>query len=89
MLHQTTLLFYIFMLLLLGAVIAFSYTVIKPLQARWAVKKGREIVASGTIKSRWRFENTYRLLATASHDLEAAELWRKLKEIKETAENQA
>ena len=89
MLHQTWLLFYIFLLLALGAVIAFSYTVIKPLQTRWAVKRGREIAASGKMRSRWQFENIYRMLATASYDLEAAYLWQKLKEIKERAENQA
>jgi hypothetical protein len=87
MLTQTMLLFGVFVLLLLGAVIAFSYTVIRPLQTRWAVHKGREIAAAGTIRSRWQFENTYRMLATARHDLEAEELWRKLKEIKE--KNQA
>ncbi len=86
---QTMLLFYILMLLALGAVIAFSYTVVRPLQTRWAVKRGREIAASGTIRSRWQFDNTYRMLATAQHDLEAAELWHKLKEIKEKAENQS
>ena len=83
MLTQTMLLFGVFMLLLLGAVIAFSYTVIRPMQTRWAVHKGREIAASGTIRSRWQFENTCRMLATARHDLEAEELWRKLKEIRE------
>ena len=87
MLTQTMLLFGVFVLLILGAVIAFSYTVIKPLQTRWAVKKGREMVASGTIRSRWQFENTYRMLATARHDLEAAELWRKLKEIRESSQS--
>ncbi|MFH1169410.1 MAG: hypothetical protein V1691_01820 [Chloroflexota bacterium] len=85
---QTQLLFYILMLLLLGAVIAFSYTVVKPLQTRWAVKRGREIAASGDIKSRWQFENTYRMLATAPNDLEAAYLWHKLKEIKERTQTQ-
>ncbi|MFC1914328.1 hypothetical protein ACFLXF_03555 [Chloroflexota bacterium] len=89
MIHQTWLLFYILLLLALGAVIAFSYTVIKPLQTRWAVKRGREIAASGKIRSRWQFENTYRMLATASHDLEAAYLWQELKEIKEKTEKQA
>ena len=79
---QTQLLFYIFMLLLLGAVIAFSYTVIKPLQSRWAVRQARQIAASGTIKSRWQFENVFRILATAGNDREADYLWRKLQELK-------
>ena len=83
MLTQTWLLFAIFVLLSLGAVIAFSYTVIKPLQTSWAVKKGRKIAASGKISSRWQFENVFRMLATASHDLEAADLWQRLQEIKD------
>jgi hypothetical protein len=88
MFHTSVLLFDIFLLLLLGAVIAFSYTVIKPLQTRWALKRGREIAASGRIKSRWQFENTYRMLATAPNDREATYLWEKLRDIKEKAENQ-
>ena len=79
---QTQLLFYILLLLMLGAVIAFSYTVIKPLQARWAVKQARQIAASGKIKSRWQFENVFRILATAGNDREADYLWRKLQELK-------
>jgi len=87
MFTNTALLFSIFLLLLLGAVIAFSYTVIKPVQTRWAVKQGRKIAASGNIGGRWQFENVYRMLATARNDLEAAELWHKLKEIRESTKN--
>ncbi|MFC1962043.1 hypothetical protein ACFLWN_03245 [Chloroflexota bacterium] len=86
MYSHTWLLFSIFLLLVLGAVIAFSYTVIKPLQTRWAVRRGRIIAASGRIGSRWQFNNTYRMLATAGNDLEAAYLWEKLREIKESQE---
>ena len=83
MLHQTWLLFYIFMLLLLGAVIAFSYFVIKPLQTRWAVLKARKIVAENRCRSTWQFRNVYRMLATAQNDLEAAKLWKQLDEMKQ------
>ena len=88
MFTYTGLLFSIFLLLALGAVIAFSYTVIKPVQTRWAVVQGRKIAADGTIGSRWRFENVHRMLATSRNDLEAAELWHKLKEIRESTEKQ-
>ena len=83
MLHQTWLLFYIFMLLLLGAVIAFSYFVIKPLQTRWAIVKARKIVAENRCRSTWQFRNVYRMLATAHNDLEAAKLWKQLDEMKQ------
>ena len=86
MLTGTLMLVYIFLLLLLGAVIAFSYTVIKPLQTHWAVRKGRQIVASGKIKNTWQFRNVFRLLATAGNDLEAAYLWHKLRDIKDKAD---
>ena len=83
MLTGTLMLVYIFMLLMLGAVIAFSYTVIKPLQTRWAIKKGRQIVASGTNVNSWQFHNVFRLLATAGSDREADYLWQKLLKMKE------
>ncbi len=79
---QTQILFDIFLLLLLGAVIAFSYTVIKPVQTRWAIKRARVIAASGEFRSRWQFENVSRILAAAGNDLEAGDLWRKLQELK-------
>ena len=66
------LLFCIVLLLSLGAVIAFSYFVIKPVQTRWAVARARKIVASGRLPGDWRFRNIYRMLATAHDDLEAA-----------------
>ena len=84
---QTQLLFSIFLLLLLGAVIAFSYTVIKPLQTRWAVRQARRIAASGKIKSRWQFESIFRILATAGNDREADYLWGKLQELKNSPES--
>ena len=83
MLTHTWLLFAIFLLLSLGAVIAFSYTVIKPLQTHWAVRKGRQFAASGKIKNTWQFRNVFRILATAGNDLEAADLWQRLQEIKD------
>jgi len=77
------LLFNILLLLGLGAVIAFSYFVIKPLQTRWAIIKARKIVAEGKVRSNWQFRNVYRMLATAHNDLEAAKLWQHLDEIRE------
>ena len=76
------LLFYILLMLLLGAVIAFSYFVIKPLQTRWAIIKARKIVAERRAENTWRFRNIYRILATAHNDLEAAKLWQQLDEMK-------
>jgi hypothetical protein len=81
------LLFSILLLLALGAVIAFSYFVIKPLQTRWAISKARKMVAERDISNRWRFRNVYRMLATARNDLEAVDLWYKLKEIREIQDN--
>ena len=79
------LLFYILLMLFLGAVIAFSYFVIKPLQARWAIVKARKIVAEHNAENTWQFRNVYRMLATAHNDLEAAKLWKRLDEMKELA----
>ena len=76
------LLFAIVLLLGLGAVIAFSFFVIKPLQTRWAVIRARKIVASGRLPSHWHFRNVYRMLATAHDDLEAAKLWQQLDNMK-------
>ena len=87
MFTQAQLLFFILLLLLLGAVIAFAYFVVKPLQVRWAVKQARKIAASGEIKSRWQFENVFRILATAGNDLEAAYLWQKLLALKERVDS--
>jgi quinol-cytochrome oxidoreductase complex cytochrome b subunit len=72
------LLFAIFLLLCLWAVIAFSVHVLKPLQTRWAVTKARRMVAEGKITNDWQFRNIYRMLATAKNDLEAAKLWQQL-----------
>jgi len=87
MLTQTQVLFAIFLLLLLGAVIAFSYFVIKPTQTAWAIRKARKIIASGEIRNRWQFENVYRILATAGNDLEAAHLWKRLQDLKDNTDN--
>ena len=76
------LLFAIVLLLGLGAVIAFSLFVIKPMQTRWAVVRARKIVASGKLPGDWHFRNVYRMLATAHDDLEAARLWQQLDRMK-------
>jgi hypothetical protein len=85
MFTMTYLLFCILLLLALGAVIAFSYFVIKPLQTHWAIVHARKIVATGEVRSAWQFRNTYRMLATARHDLEAVKLWQQLDKIREKA----
>ena len=82
MLSVQFLLFYILLMLLLGAAIAFSLFVIKPLQTRWAVNAARRIVAEGKARSSWRFRNVYRMLATSKNDLEAAKLWRQMDSMK-------
>jgi Na+-transporting NADH:ubiquinone oxidoreductase subunit NqrC len=80
------LLFCILLKLVLGAIIAFSYFVIKPFQTRWAIARARQILEAGQARSEWQFRNVYRMLATAHHDLEADKLWHKLDEIKESPE---
>ncbi len=82
MLSTQYLLFYILLLLGLGAVIAFSLFVVKPMQTRWAVVTARRIVAEGKIRSNWQFRNVYRMLATSRNDLEAAKLWQQLDRMK-------
>jgi hypothetical protein len=83
MFTNTYLLFCILLVLLLGAAIAFSLFVIKPMQTRWAIVKGRKIVATGKIENKWQFRNVYRMLATARNDLEATKLWQQIDRIKE------
>jgi hypothetical protein len=83
MFTNTYLLFCILLMLLLGATIAFSLFVIKPMQTRWAILKGRKIVATGKIGNKWQFRNVYRMLATARNDLEAAKLWQQIDKIKD------
>jgi hypothetical protein len=75
MLTERYLLFSIFLLMLLGAVIAFSLFVVKPLQTRWAIVKARQIVEEGKVRNKWQFRNVYRMLATSKNDLEATKLW--------------
>jgi hypothetical protein len=70
-----------------GAVIAFSYFVIRPLRIHWAIIEGRKMVAAREVGRNWRHRNVCRVLATANNDLEAAEIWRKLKDIQEISEN--
>jgi quinol-cytochrome oxidoreductase complex cytochrome b subunit len=76
------LLFYILLMLLLGAAIAFSLFIVKPLQTRWAVITARRIVAEGKVRNDWQFRNVYRMLATSRHDMEAAKLWQELDRMK-------
>ena len=83
MFTNTYLLFCILLMLLLGAAIAFSLFVIKPMQTRWAIIKARKIVATGKVESKWQFRNVYRMLATARNDLEATKLWQQIDRIKE------
>ena len=79
-------LFGIFLILILGAVIAFAYLVVKPSQTRWAIRTARRIAANGKVTSPWQFENAFRILANAHNDMEAAHLWHKLLEIREKTE---
>ena len=83
------LLFSILMLLFLGAVIAFIHYVIRPLRIHWAITEARKMVAKRDVSNTWRFRNVLRTLATAPNDLEAADLWQKLRDIQEIAENWA
>jgi hypothetical protein len=83
------LLFSIMMFLFLGAVIAFIHYVIRPLRIYWAITEARKMVANRNVSNNWRFRNVFRTLATARNDLEAAELWQKLRDIQEIAENWA
>jgi len=75
MLTERYLLFSIFLLMLLGAAIAFSLFIVKPLQTRWAIVKARQIVEEGKVRNNWQFRNVYRMLATSKNDLEATKLW--------------
>ena len=83
------LLFSISMLLFLGAVIAFSKFVIRPMRIHWAITEAKKMVGSRKIGDGWRFRNVFRTLSTARNDLEAAELWQRLKDIREINENWA
>ena len=83
------LLFSILMLLFLGAVIAFIRLVIRPLRIHWAITEARKLLANRDVSNTWRFRNVFRTLASSRSDLEAAELWQKLKEIRESKASQA
>ena len=86
MFTATYFLFGILLMLSLGAVIAFSCLVVKPLQTQWAIVKARRIVVGNGVVSNWQYRNVYRLLATAHNDLEAAKLWKQLDEMAPTAD---
>jgi hypothetical protein len=83
------LLFSILMLLFLGAVIIFVRFVIRPLRIHWAITEAKKIVDKREANNSWRFRNVFRTLATARNDMEAAELWQQLKDIREINENWA
>ena len=83
------LLFSIMMLLFLGAVILFVRFVIRPLRIYWAITEAKKMVVNRDISHSWRFRNVVRTLATARNDLEAAELWQRLRDIREINENWA
>jgi len=83
MFTMTYLLFCILLLLGLGAVIAFSFFVVKPLQTRWAIDKAHKILMFGNkARDNWQFRNVYRILATARNDMEATKLWQQLDRIR-------
>jgi hypothetical protein len=83
------LLFSILMLLFLGAIVVFTRYVIRPIRIHWAITEARKMVARRDSSDTWRSRNVCRTLATATNDLEAAELWKQIKDIKEIAENWA
>jgi hypothetical protein len=83
------LLFSILMLLFLGAIVVFTRYVIRPIRIHWAISEARKMVARRDSSDNWRSRNICRKLATDQNDLEAAELWKQLKDIKEISENWA
>jgi hypothetical protein len=83
------LLFSIMMLLFLGGVIAFVRFVIGPIRLHWAITEAKKMVADRHISDGWRCRNVWRTLATARNDMEAADLWQQLKDIREINENWA
>jgi type II secretory pathway pseudopilin PulG len=85
MLALNYLVFGIILLLVAGAIITFSYAVIKNRRTRRAIVYARRILAGGQADSEDQFRDVYRQLATASNDLEAAKLWKKLDELKDLA----
>ena len=82
MITENYLLFAIFMMFNLWAVIAFCVYILRPLQTRWAIIQARKMVAEGKVRNDWRFRNVYRMLATAKNDLEASKLWQILDRMK-------
>jgi predicted Holliday junction resolvase-like endonuclease len=83
------LLFCILVLLLLAAVIAFMHFVIRPLRVYWAIVEAKKMVEHRSVDQSWRSRNVCRTLATARYDLEAVELWKKIRAIREIGENHA
>jgi hypothetical protein len=83
------LLFSIMMLLSLGAVVLFVRFVIRPLRIYWAITEAKKMVGNKETGNGWRFRNVLRTLATARNDLEAADLWQQLRDIREMHENWA
>ena len=83
------LLFSILTLLSLGAVVLFVHFVIRPLEIHWAITEAKKMVSNRQVGNGWRCRNVFRTLANARHDLEAAELWQQLRDIREINENWA
>jgi hypothetical protein len=83
------LLFSIMLLLTIGAVVLFVHFVIRPIRIHWAIIEAKKMVGARKVNDKWRCRNVIRTLATARNDLEAAELWQQLKDIREINENWA
>lgn len=82
MLTEHYLLFAIFLLFGLWAVIAFTIFVVRPFQTYWAMAQARKIIAEGKARNNWQYHNVYRMLAKSKDDLEAKKLWKQLDEMK-------
>jgi type II secretory pathway pseudopilin PulG len=83
MLELSYLIFTIILLLAIGAIVAFSRSVVRIHRTRRAIVYARRILNAGQADSKEQFINVYRQLATARNDLEAAKLWEKLDELKD------
>jgi type II secretory pathway pseudopilin PulG len=85
MLELSYLIFAIILLLAIGAIVAFSQSVVRNHRTRRAIVYARRILNAGQADSEEQFIDVYRQLATAHNDLEAAKLWKKLDELKDLA----
>jgi hypothetical protein len=85
MLELSYVIFITILLLAVGAVLAFSYYVIRTHRTQRAIIYARRILSAGQADSEDQFRDVYRRLATARNDLEAAKLWKKLDELRDVA----